>query len=93
MKLVCAWCRAEIASEPGVEVGAGTSHGQSDDVTLDATMTPAQAYAVLGLQPGASKEDIRRAHRHLSQRLHPDHGGNDALCSLINQARDVLLKS
>jgi curved DNA-binding protein CbpA len=54
-------------------------------------MTPAQAYAVLGLQPGASKEDIRRAHRHLSQRLHPDHGGNDALCSLINQARDVLL--
>lgn len=73
--------------------GAGANHEQSDDVTMDATMTPAQAYAVLGLQAGASEEDIRKAHRHLSQRLHPDHGGNDALCSLINQARDVLLKN
>ena len=73
----------------------GTAHGASDnpsDINLNNTMTPAQAYAVLGLQPGASEQDIRQAHRRLSQRLHPDQGGNDALCSLINQARDVLLK-
>jgi len=68
---------------------AGNEHAGLD---LNADMTPVQAYSVLGLQPGASADEIRQAHRRLSQRLHPDQGGNDALCSLINQARDVLLK-
>lgn len=70
-----------------------SSSSDNVDVSLDQTMTPAQAYAILGLQTGASTQEIRQAHRRLSQRLHPDQGGNDALCSLINQARDVLLKT
>ena len=75
------------------QAGATAQDNEPSDVNLDSTMTPAQAYAILGLQPGASDQDIRQAHRRLSQRLHPDQGGNDALCSLINQARDVLLKA
>jgi hypothetical protein len=67
-------------------------HSDGSAPNLNANMTAAQAYSVLGLQTGASVDEIRHAHRHLSQRLHPDQGGNDALCSLINQARDVLLK-
>ena len=54
-------------------------------------MSRAEAYQVLGLQPGASEADIRAAHRRLMQTAHPDHCGSDWLAARINQARDVLL--
>jgi hypothetical protein len=52
----------------------------------------AEAYAVLGLKPGASDDDIRAAHRELMKGVHPDHGGSSYLASKINAARDLLLK-
>ncbi len=54
-------------------------------------MGRAEALMVLGLEEGASRDDIVQAHRHLIQKLHPDRGGNDYLASQINRARDILL--
>jgi curved DNA-binding protein CbpA len=34
--------------------------------------SPRDPYAVLGVQPGASEEEIARAYRRLLRRLHPD---------------------
>ena len=43
-------------------------------------MTHQEAYQILGLEPGASTEDIVGAHRTLMKRLHPDLGGTQLPC-------------
>jgi hypothetical protein len=61
--------------------GSGSAH----------VMGRAEALAVLGLQDGATEEEIIAAHRKLIQKLHPDRGGNDYLAAQVNLAKDILL--
>lgn len=73
-------------------------HGEADPAAGRAegwrggAMTEHEAYQILGLEPGAPAEDIRRAHRALMKRLHPDQGGSTWLASRVNEAKDVLLR-
>ena len=54
-------------------------------------MTKEEAYKVLGLEAGAAAADVRKAHRRLMERLHPEIGGSSFLAARINEAKDVLL--
>ena len=57
-------------------------------------------YAVLGISPGASEEEIKAAYRRLARRYHPDHFASDPAAALeaeekmkeINEAYDLLTK-
>ncbi|MBI4182843.1 MAG: DnaJ domain-containing protein [Proteobacteria bacterium] len=79
--------RAEAAA------GAGAGPHGAGRSSFGAPMSREEAYEVLGLKPGASEEDIKRAHRELMIRLHPDQGGSNYLAARVNQAKDVLLKA
>jgi hypothetical protein len=54
-------------------------------------MSHDEAYAILGLEPGASRDAIMEAYKRLMKKMHPDQGGSTYLAQRINLARDVLV--
>ncbi|MCB1704714.1 MAG: DnaJ domain-containing protein [Halioglobus sp.] len=71
--------------------GDGGFSRQQDSPPSNHSLGRSEAFAVLGLDENASREEIIAAHRQLIQKLHPDRGGNDYLAAQINRAKDVLL--
>ncbi len=79
---------------PGWRETVGEEDGRTRQAGggFSGAMTEDEAWRVLGLEPGASASEIREAHRHLIQGMHPDHGGSSYLAAMVNQAKDILLE-
>lgn len=79
---------------PAWRLDTQTYHGQGLRVAPGpGAMTKEEAYKILGLEAGAAATDVRKAHRRLMQRLHPDVGNASLLAARINEAKDVLLSN
>ncbi len=72
--------------------GAGPEGARPPPPRGSGRMSRDEAFAVLGLSPGVSEEEIQSAYRRLMRGAHPDSGGSDWLAARINEARDVLLE-
>ncbi|KQQ23832.1 molecular chaperone DnaJ [Methylobacterium sp. Leaf123] len=78
--------------QPGWRVDAdGNGDPRPGGAAKPGSMTEEEAYQVLGLERGASLEDVRTAHRTLMKRLHPDQGGSVERAARVNAARDRLV--
>lgn len=75
----------------GVNGGQQTS-GENRTSIPTTGMTAKHASEILGVSESASAEEIKEAHKRLITKTHPDQGGNDYLASLVNNAKEVMLK-
>ncbi len=72
--------------------------GQRDDDAGERRARPStrmsedEAYEVLGLRRGASRDEIVRSHRTVMKKWHPDQGGTADLAARANEAKEVLLR-
>jgi len=94
-RLLEAW--AERAIGPGWRQRAADSAKAArasarQPSAYEPVMTSEDAFAALGLKPGAEDQEVREAHRRLMRQAHPDAGGSDIRAARLNVAKDLLLK-
>lgn len=80
------------AGPGGGSAGADRGREQAGRTGSQGAISDTEAAQILGIDVGASREQIVQAHRRLIQKLHPDRGGSDYLAAKVNAAKDHLLR-
>ena len=73
--------------------GGQSRHGSGSAQSPPAahSMSRKDAAKLLGVSEDASEQEIRKAHRAMMKRVHPDAGGSDALAAQVQHAFEVLI--
>ena len=75
--------------------GRFSYYGQSQQTTSSGSISSDEAYKILGLKKGCSKEEIIKAANSLQKKIHPDMNPNsntERLSQIVNEAKEITLK-
>tara|TARA_Y100000590_G_scaffold219205_1_gene248297 strand:+ start:2516 stop:3028 length:513 start_codon:yes stop_codon:yes gene_type:complete len=75
--------------------GRFSYYGQSNQSGPSSNLTTDEAYKILGLNKGCSKEEVIKATNSLQKKIHPDVNPNsntERLSQIVNEAKEAILK-
>lgn len=90
------WIPAGLLAVGGLSMAVGARRRANRDAaagprpTKPSGMSAGEAYAILGLEPGAGPEAVQAAYLRLMRMAHPDKGGTRGLAAQLNAARETL---
>ena len=74
--------------------GRFSYYGQTNQPSSSSTLSLEEAYKILGLKEGCTKEKVKKAANNIQKKIHPDVSPETArLSALVNEARDIILKN
>jgi len=75
--------------------GRYSHFGQNNQTRPSSTLSTNEAYKILGIKKGCSKEEIIKAANSLQKKIHPDVNPNsntERLSQIVNEAKETALK-
>ena len=75
--------------------GRFSYYGQSSQARPSSNLSADEAYKILGLKKGCSKEEVIKAANGLQKKIHPDVNPNsntERLSQIVNEAKETVLK-
>ena len=75
--------------------GRFSYYGRPDQTQPSSNLSAEEAYKILGLKKGCSKEDVIKATNGLQKKIHPDVNPNsntERLSQIVNEAKETILK-
>ena len=75
--------------------GRFSYYGQSSQSKPSSNLSSEEAYKILGLKKGCSKNDVVKAANGLQKKIHPDVNPNtntERLSQIVNEAKETILK-
>ena len=75
--------------------GRFSYYGQSHRAQPSSNLSVEEAYKILGLKKGCSKDNVIKATNKLQQKIHPDVNPNantERLSQIVNEAKETILK-
>ena len=76
--------------------GRFSYYGQSNQARSSSNLSADEAYKILGLKKGCSKEEVIKSANRLQKKIHPDVNPNsntERLSQIVNEAKETILKN
>ena len=76
--------------------GRFSYYGRSNQTQPSSNLSVEEAYKILGLKKGCSKEDVIKATNGLQKKIHPDVNPNsntERLSQIVNEAKEAIIKN
>ena len=74
--------------------GRFSYYGRTSQPSSSNAVSLEEAYKILGLKGGCTREEVKKAANNIQKKIHPDVSPETArLSALVNEARDIILKN